>query len=190
VKSSLAYIVVFIGSLISAALVVSIVMYLKPELFTSPTAEPAAAPVSRTDTAKAVAPKPKEEPPHRQAGPTMAELTRKDTARNANRDVTALRDSLQHLNSALEQERQKNRAAVSDTQVRDSSALARPDTAGLKDQKSFAKVLEAMQAENAARILKDLPDQDVKRILLNIKKRQAAKIIAGLDPDRVARIMR
>ncbi len=58
------------------------------------------------------------------------------------------------------------------------------------ERKSMAKVLEAMDPASAAKILNDFPDDDVKQIILTIKRRQAAKILAALDPDRAARIMR
>jgi flagellar motility protein MotE (MotC chaperone) len=51
-------------------------------------------------------------------------------------------------------------------------------------------MLEAMQPESAARVLRDMPDEDVKNLLLNVKRKQAAKILSALDPDRAAKIMR
>ena len=118
-----------------------------------------------------------------------------DSLKNAAR-TAPLRDSLSLLATQLQQERK--RADDEHTKVDELSKLvavaetARTgvDSAKIKERKSFAKVMESMEAESAARILKGLPDTDVKEILGSVKKRQAAKILSYIDPERAARIIR
>ena len=97
-----------------------------------------------------------------------------------------LRDSLELLMGQLATERKKV-TALSEQVTADT---ARPDTATSKEKKVVAKLLEAMDAQGAARILHQLDDKEVKEILFAVKKRQAGKILSSLDPERAARIIR
>ncbi|MCX7984336.1 MAG: hypothetical protein N3A63_05490 [Bacteroidetes bacterium] len=54
----------------------------------------------------------------------------------------------------------------------------------------YAKLLEAMRPEEAAKVLSNFNDADMKAILLKMKTKQASKIVAALEPKRVARIMK
>jgi flagellar motility protein MotE (MotC chaperone) len=114
----------------------------------------------------------------------------------ARQQITVLKDTLQALALALEQER---KTAV---ELRRSKQLTEGSPAGAdslrqdvnqpspQDRKSMAKVLESMPAENAAKILRDMPEPEARQVLLILKKRQAAKILSTLEPDRAARMMR
>jgi flagellar motility protein MotE (MotC chaperone) len=52
------------------------------------------------------------------------------------------------------------------------------------------KMLEAMGAEGAAKIMSTMNDKEVKAILQKLKKRTAAKILVSFDPNRAARLLR
>ncbi len=58
------------------------------------------------------------------------------------------------------------------------------------DWKSKAKILEAMNADDAAKIIKTMKDGEVKALLVKLKKKTAAKILASLDPNRAAKLLR
>jgi hypothetical protein len=58
------------------------------------------------------------------------------------------------------------------------------------DWKAKAKYFEAMNIEDATRIIKSMKDEEVRAILDKLKKRTAAKILASLDPQRAANILR
>jgi len=64
------------------------------------------------------------------------------------------------------------------------------DSTAVDEIKVKAKLLEAMNPENAAKILTNLNDTEVKGLLMKMKNRQAGKILSALEPDRAARIMR
>jgi flagellar motility protein MotE (MotC chaperone) len=110
----------------------------------------------------------------------------RDTAKEEPVASMELQDSIALLNSKLELERQKVASMVERATV----DTTRKETEGSKDMKTMAKLLDAMDAQGAARILHNLDDKQVKEILLTVKKRQAGKILGSLDPERAARIMR
>ncbi|HTY39070.1 MAG TPA: hypothetical protein VMH23_18270 [Bacteroidota bacterium] len=64
------------------------------------------------------------------------------------------------------------------------------DTTMQQDWTSTAKLIEAMSADEACKILKEMNDSDVKQVLGKVKKRQAGKILAALDPSRAAKLLR
>ena len=114
-------------------------------------------------------------------------ITSKDTLKNAGVTKTqGLRDTLELLMTQLAAERKK----VSLLSVQTKPDTARPDTATSRQMKVVAKLLEAMDAQGAAKILHQLDDKEVKEILFAVKKRQAGKILSSLDPERAARIIR
>jgi flagellar motility protein MotE (MotC chaperone) len=53
-----------------------------------------------------------------------------------------------------------------------------------------AKLLNAMNAEDAARILGNVTDEEARDILMMISTRHAGKILSALDPGRAATILR
>jgi len=110
----------------------------------------------------------------------------KDTSKNAPPRPTGVRDSVAILRTQLEVERQKV-AALGERIVPDTT---RQDTTGIKERKTMAKLIDAMDALGAAKILRNMDDKEVKEILLSVKKRQAGKILGSLDPERAARIMK
>jgi flagellar motility protein MotE (MotC chaperone) len=70
-----------------------------------------------------------------------------------------------------------------------STGVPSADSARQKQKKDFAKMIEAMSAEDAARILQKMDDADVRTVLMAVKKRQAGKILGALEPSRAARMM-
>jgi len=187
-KAALQYIVVFGGSLLIVVALAAAAFLAKPDIF-NPVVHPGQGQQAKIDSAA-------RPPGARFDRPTLADLMGIDSLVLVRHEVQQLRDSLRTLELALEGEKQKaGRAATPQPVVAgehpDTPGVAVPqDPARATERKSMAKVLESMQAENAARILKDLSDSEVKEILLVVKKRQAAKILAALEPDRAARIMR
>ena len=186
-KSLLTYVIVFVGSFLSAALVIGLLWFAKPQLFGAAGGAPA---VHAAGADSVAAPPAGHGPKSLPAGPTLSELRGGDTMPVPRQQPAPPPDTAVRPEVAASPVAAALPDTVSAVRSKDTTASAPSDSARAKDQKAFAKVLEAMQAENAARILKDLPDDEVKRILLNIKKRQAAKILASLDPERAARIMR
>ena len=187
-KAALQYIVVFGGSLLIVVALVAVAFLAKPDIF-NPVLHPGQGQQAKVDSAAS---------PHaaRFDRPTLADLMGVDSLVLFRHEVQQLKDSLQTLVLALEGEKQKVGRATTPQplvvgQHPDTLGVAvPPESARATERKSMAKVLESMQAENAARILKDLTDSEVKEILLVVKKRQAAKILTALEPDRAARIMR
>lgn len=184
-KKFLPYIVLFVGSLLTVTMVIAILLVVKPDLFSQGAAQEeraapdsTATPVARRDTTLA----------------TRTDSTHRVVADSAAPKVAApgyaqLTDSLNTLVITLENEKK----TVSDLHRKIDSLRAQSaggDTLHAKERKSTAKVLESMQAENAARILNDLTDEEVKSVLVFVKKRQAAKILSAIEPERAARILR
>lgn len=64
------------------------------------------------------------------------------------------------------------------------------DSARSARELQYAKLLEAMNPEEAAKVLSNFNDAELKSILLKIKTKQASKILASLEPKRAARIMK
>ena len=63
------------------------------------------------------------------------------------------------------------------------------DSAREQQRRNFAKMIEAMSAEDAARVLQNMDDSDIRTVLMAVKKRQAGKILGALEPRRVAKLM-
>ena len=109
-----------------------------------------------------------------------------DTVRKPPVEFGALRDSVKLLSKELAAAREKV-ASLSSLSAADTT---QPDTTRMKERKAMAKLVDAMDAQGAAKILRNMDDNEVKEILLAVKKRQAGKILGSLDPERAARIMR
>jgi flagellar motility protein MotE (MotC chaperone) len=99
-------------------------------------------------------------------------------------------DSLQALRDQLVAAREN--IARLERQMKTDSATsgAESDTARMKEHKMKAKLLESMNPESAAHVLKNMDDGDVRSIIMLVKKRQAGKILAMFDPERAAKIMK
>jgi hypothetical protein len=183
-KTLIPYIVLFLGTLLTATLIVVAVMAFAPGLF-GPTTEAAPeGPPAPVDIALMY-------------GPTPADLHGVDSLALARSAVVRLRDSLDRYAAALAAERARAdslQGRAGDVPGAGGTAAAETTAATpvsrVQERKSVAKMLEAMQPESAARVLRDMPDEDVKNLLLNVKRKQAAKILSALDPDRAAKIMR
>jgi hypothetical protein len=70
------------------------------------------------------------------------------------------------------------------------AAVVRADSIRKSDLRTMAKVMESMEPESAAKILRDLPDSDVKDIVFRVKTRQAARILSAIEPERAARLIK
>lgn len=176
----LPYLIVFLISTGAAAVMVTAVFFLRPDLLTGP--PPPVATADSTVVAAGVPAKTGDATGSGDEG-TAADST-------APPQSVSPTDSLHH---ALAEERARSAALAEQLRmVMDSTRVQRAaaDSAAGVHRAAMAKVLEAMDPASAARILADFPDEDVKQMILTIKKRQAAKILAALDPDRAARIMR
>ena len=178
-KSNIVYAGLFLGSLLVAMEIVLLVVQHAPEqteLKTESTTATAAPPDSlaaRVD--------------RKVSKHDSLTTTSKDTVRvHEVVDSKGLRDSLALLEAQLAMEQKKVRALSSQV----AADTSRSDTASTKEKKVVAKLLEAMDAQGAAKILHKLDDKEVKEILFAVKKRQAGKILGSFDPERAARIIR
>lgn len=187
-KAILPYVLLMTGTLVASLAIVGGLYFFRPQLFGVVQKPPAAA---RKDSSGVRLPL------------ALADSSRKadstrtggaDSLKPPLADASRLSDSIRTLQARLA-EQEKTIAGLTEKTARaqKSDSSAKPvlsDSARAKESKSFAKMLEAMPAEQAVRILKGLDDREVKAVLLTVKKRQAAKILSALDPDRAARMMR
>ena len=181
------YILVLAATCLLSGLMLFGVMMFRPDLLKGTAT--AAAPDSLS---RAVAPKFIRE----FAGPTLDELTFTEKSRTDS--VAILRDSLGVLTRKLLAEAKKLSDLEKTISQKDSIPARTPgqpaaqtqDASKATNAKSRAKVLEAMPAADAARILAGLTDEETKELLQFIKARQAAKIMAAIQPDRASRLFR
>jgi len=195
-KSILPYILLMTGTLVCAVAVIGAVFFLRPQLLgAAPKASQALvqkdSSASKSPGSPATAMQ-KSDSTNQKSDSTAHGAPPQATANRD--DASRLSDSIRTLMSRID-EQERTIAGLTqkkpDGRQSDSTAKASgADGARAKDSKSFAKMLEAMPAEQAVRILKGLDDSEVKAVLLGVKKRQAAKILSALDPDRAARMMR
>ncbi len=185
-KKALPYILMFALSTGGAAALVGVLYVTQPRLFRGQDMPPDSTARTRVDTVAGVASARAiqivDSTSH--AAPTL------DAPSHARQESV---DSVNVLREALGEERSKSAVLAEQLRTSMDSTLkvaAAADSVQGEQRRAMAKVLEAMDPESAARILRDFPDGDVKQIILTIKKRQAAKILAALEPDRAARIMR
>ena len=171
-------VILIVGSLISfmgLLLVALLLLKTKPELFGAP--QPSAA-------------------VQKHAGPDSARFAGRDSLPAAAQPVLqqqpgSHQDSL--IVDRLKQEADSLRKTLDSLKTNLKTAgIPKPSVANdsQKDLAATAKLLDAMNADDAGKILKQMNDTDLKLILAKMKKRQAGKILASLDPARVARILR
>jgi flagellar motility protein MotE (MotC chaperone) len=177
-KNLVISIVLFVVSLVIAT---EIVLLLVP----GKTAPPPRREAANVDSSAVKQGKPRETTRESAPPEVPAVAAKDDSAAVHEAESGALRDSLARLRASLEAERQKPATAA--PPVVDS---ARVQPAAAKENKTMAKLLDAMDAQGAARILNNMNDGEVKAVLLSVKKRQAGKILGSMDPERAARIMR
>jgi flagellar motility protein MotE (MotC chaperone) len=111
-----------------------------------------------------------------------------DSLRAAIADLTtasATRDSLIRTLAAAMQEKKQPEVLAKVTPQKTTA-----DSAEVKRSIKLAKIVEAMQPTDAAKMLEPLPDNMVTYILLRLKQRQAAQIMAALPANRSAGISR
>jgi hypothetical protein len=188
-KGIIQYVLVFGISLLLAGALAAAALFAKPDLFHAFT-HSGQTTAGRPDTTAVRS-------GARFDRPSLGDLMGADSLLLLKQENQQLRDSLRALAATLASEKgkpgQPETPAASPVQATGGDSLratVKPEPAKSAERNSMAKVLESMQAENAARILRDMSDSEVKEILLVVKKRQAAKILAALEPDRAARIMR
>jgi hypothetical protein len=106
--------------------------------------------------------------------------------RNSQAAQQTLTDSIRDLTIALEEEQKKIR------DLRDviGSTLTAEDSSRHVARQALADFLGSMNAEEAARILRNMDDREAREVLLRVKKRQAGKILSTLDPAEAVKIMR
>jgi len=91
--------------------------------------------------------------------------------------------------SRLLRELQNSRAEL--LQITAQLEAERRQTDSLRTMRTAAaKLLNAMNAEDAARILGNVTDEEARDILMLISTRHAGKILSALDPGRAATILR
>jgi hypothetical protein len=113
---------------------------------------------------------------------------RVDSLRTAIADLataSVTRDSLIRTLAAAVQEKKQPVTTVAETPKKTTA-----DSANVKQSIKLAKIVEAMQPTDAAKMLEPLPDNMVTYILLRLKQRQAAQIMAALPANRSAGISR
>jgi hypothetical protein len=99
--------------------------------------------------------------------------------------ASVTRDSLIRTLAAAMQETKKTAALVVEKPKQTTA-----DSAEVKRSIKLAKIVEAMQPTDAAKMLEPLPDNMITYILLRLKQRQAAQIMAALPSNRSAGISR
>jgi hypothetical protein len=99
--------------------------------------------------------------------------------------ASATRDTLIRTLAASMQEMKQPAAVVAEIPKKTTA-----DSAEVKQSIKLAKIVEAMQPTDAAKMLEPLPDNMVTYILLRLKQRQAAQIMAALPTNRSAGISR
>lgn len=169
------YIAVFGGSMAFLLLVAVGLAYLRPELFRTP--GPTPAPPVTADSLRAPA---AEQPAERATVP--GETT-------ATRSTEPVPDPPADSTSRLWKELQSRRIEVQTLTAQLQAERRQVDSLRTVRQ-TAAKLLNAMNAEDAAKILGNVTDEEARDILLMISTRHAGKILSALDPGRAATILR
>jgi hypothetical protein len=185
VKNILPYVLMLVGTLVSAVLLMVLLMITRPELFGGGT--PGSTGLMSPPAATGNATRAKAAPPGENAS-TSPPPAASDSLAPVRQNPAGVQDGL--AKAACPEAEGAPRIAPPDTVTPLQAGPTFADSARTSERRAMAKVFDTMQAENAARILSELPDSEVKEILLAVKKRQAAKILAALDPGRAARILR
>ncbi len=179
-KDTMKIVGLFFGSLIVVVQLALVAVLFKPEVFSfsgaigaSPFTSPAGVPDSVATNATEMVPV--------DSVRQLFALVRKGQAVQQ-----TLADSIRNLTATLEEERQKIR------DLRDviGSTLTAEDSSRHVARQALADFLGSMNAEEAARILRNMDDREAREVLLRVKKRQAGKILSTLDPAEAVKIMR
>ncbi len=187
-KKVLPYLILVAATfLLSGAIVVSVLVF-RPDLLRVGHGHPPASQASpQTTDSTAVA---KAAAVTRQKADTAVATLRAPSRQDS---LAVMRDSVRTLLAALERERTKSQpapAAPALQRAAESQQPQQPDTAAVKLLKARAKMLEAMPAEDAAKIVSKLSDDETRALLRFVKARQAAKILAAIEPERASRMFR
>jgi len=95
-------------------------------------------------------------------------------------------DSVHSLTTASPEDRQ----VIEHVNESARMGVTREDSIRAVNRQVLAKMMDSMDAADAARILRQLSDNEARDVLIRIKRRQAGKILSALDPDRAANMMR
>lgn len=171
-KPALLYSLIFLGSAVLATLVVYGVYTVKPELFVSQTSRalPATSPSSLEDSLSA-----------RDTTRTTAEHPQ-DTVAVLYRQLVLLQDSLRTIKQQLKSQRTMQEVSP--------ARSVRTDSVRQSDPKTMAAMLEAMNPEQAVKVLDHLSDEEARAVIKYINKRNVGKILGALSPTRVSRLIR
>lgn len=171
------YIAVFGGSMVLLLVVALGLAFLRPDLF-SPPRPPASVetPVPGADAATVIGPAPV---------PTVQPAADTAQTQPVRRSTPAAPDSASSLWKELQNTRREllQLNAQLDAERRQADSLRSLRSAA-------AKLINAMNAEDAARVLGNVTDQEARDILMMISTRHAGKILSALDPGRAATILR
>lgn len=96
------------------------------------------------------------------------------------RKQTSVEDSLRALVKALQEIRDRF----------NKPAYVLSDSLTEAEVRTMAQIFEAMDPENAARIINNMDDHAARQVLTTMKKRQSAKILAAINPQQAARILK
>jgi len=177
-KQILPFVAVLFGTLVLAVALNVGLMYLSPGLFGG-----GDSPLGAVDSLHAAVPD--------SANPvgTDSTMTARDSASvltvtNATTGEVLL-DSLAQLRELVAFEMARSRE-LEERLVREDRAA---DSLRTKKRKEFAKMIESMSAEDAARILQNLDQGEMQSVLMIVKKKHAGKILSAMDARRAAEIM-
>ncbi len=173
-KSIGIYILVSFLSLFFILQIALLLVAVKPELFTSTNN------ISVTDTVSTVQ-KVQTDSLIAQNADSLAQQTKPDTS-----PIMQKVDSKHLLKLELENQQKKF-----DELIRQSADIAKiSDSTKNANNIATVKLLEAMSADNASRIIQQMEIEEAKIILKNMKKRQAAKILSLLEPEKAIELMK
>ena len=130
---------------------------------------------------------------------TEAPVQSSDSSRGDNETVNTLKtmlaekndslatknDSITQLNSMVAQLQKKS----ADDNIVITQLQTQVNSWNSERRKDLASAYNDMDANAAAKIMKNLNDKDVIFILSSVQKKQAAKILGDLDPVRAAKLM-
>ncbi|MCX6138829.1 MAG: hypothetical protein NTV54_15220 [Ignavibacteriales bacterium] len=183
-KSKMAYVLVFVGTLVLSEVIMMVLAMVKPEIF-----QKSATTVAPTPTA-ALSHK---DSTHVEKVDSLmtpeAMVEKHDEANMQTLELAQKSDSVSLLLSKLKISEKR----IADLESRIPGEIKKSqagDSTSTKDRKMLVKMLESMSPENAARIIESFRDTDAREILMGIKSRQAGKILSAMNIDRASKLMR
>jgi flagellar motility protein MotE (MotC chaperone) len=169
------YIPFFASSFVSVAAIMALLAMIQPQFF-SLVPGVTDVPLQKVDSTK-VARVDSSRVRHQSEIPPAHTAVESTLVKN---EVPAVRDTVK------EPQQQLAEAGLKLPPVRE----ARQDTLSDADKKKTVQILESMEAEKAAKILKNMDDYAIQQVISSMKRRQSAKILAVLEPEQAARILK